>query len=252
MRVRRNSSPSRRQPRTRGWNVVHRHDTYASPLRSATSVQTLSRALSRSRASPASGHERTDRRDGATQSHRLRRSYRIWRTISGMILLPCYRWHRRGCRPRRPSPYPAFTPHVEADRRIPDRHLRVQFHGRASSLHETFAQAGLSPVVALTARDADVHQDLREAWIRRGHRCQHGIRGTRGCRISSRSTRRTCSLCKQRGSDSVRDRFCGVTCTTSCMSSPLTSPKPRWIAPCGRRSSEPWIGCLATSGLPIL
>ena len=73
----------------------------------------------------------------------------------GVVKLPAYRWHRCLVVPR--------THPLATDKRItlktlaayPIIHYVFSFSG-PSSLHQTFAAAGLEPNIALTARDADV------------------------------------------------------------------------------------------------
>ena len=74
-----------------------------------------------------------------------------------LTLLPCYRWHRTVIVPR-------DHPLVRADKltlrtlaAYPLITYTFSFTG-ASSLHDTFARAGLAPNVAITAHDADVIQ----------------------------------------------------------------------------------------------
>jgi LysR family transcriptional regulator, cys regulon transcriptional activator len=73
----------------------------------------------------------------------------------GVVKLPAYRWHRCLVVPR--------THPLASEKRItlktlaeyPIIHYVFSFSG-PSSLHQTFAAAGLEPNIALTARDADV------------------------------------------------------------------------------------------------
>ncbi len=75
--------------------------------------------------------------------------------FGGYALLPCYRWHRRVVVPRK---HPLDGVRKLALRQLAEFPIVTyvfSFTG-PSSLHETFARAGLRANVALTARDADV------------------------------------------------------------------------------------------------
>lgn len=71
------------------------------------------------------------------------------------VLLPWYRWRRRIVVPRDHPLADVRQPALEQLAEYPIVTYVFSFAG-PSSLHETFAQAGLRPNVALTARDADV------------------------------------------------------------------------------------------------
>lgn len=75
--------------------------------------------------------------------------------FSNLVLLPCYRWHRRVVVPQgHPlAREPELT--LEALGKFPIVTYVFSFTGPASLL-QIFAQAGITPNVALTARDADV------------------------------------------------------------------------------------------------
>ncbi len=72
-----------------------------------------------------------------------------------LALLPCYQWHRRIIVPR---DHPLATVRKPALRQLAEFPIVTYVFSFAgsSSLHETFAKAGLRANVALTARDADV------------------------------------------------------------------------------------------------
>jgi LysR family transcriptional regulator, cys regulon transcriptional activator len=71
------------------------------------------------------------------------------------VLLPCYRWQRRIVVPRDHPLARVRAPTVEQLAAHPLVTYVFSFTG-PSSLYETFARAGLSPRIALTARDSDV------------------------------------------------------------------------------------------------
>ena len=71
------------------------------------------------------------------------------------VLLPCYRWHRRIIVPRDHPLATLSKPSLEELAAHPIVTYVFSFTG-PSSLHDAFAKAGLTPNVALTARDADV------------------------------------------------------------------------------------------------
>jgi LysR family transcriptional regulator, cys regulon transcriptional activator len=71
------------------------------------------------------------------------------------VLLPCYRWHRRVIVPRRHPLADVDAPALEQLATYPLVTYVFSFSG-PSSLYETFANAGLSPRISLTARDSDV------------------------------------------------------------------------------------------------
>src|ERR1700728_3418464 len=74
-----------------------------------------------------------------------------------LTLLPCYRWHRAGIVPKDHHLAAAGKLSLRAVAAYPLITYTFSFTG-PSSLHETFARAGLTPNVAITARDADVIQ----------------------------------------------------------------------------------------------
>ena len=74
-----------------------------------------------------------------------------------LTLLPCYRWHRAGVVPRDHALARADKLTLRALAAYPLITYTFGFTG-PSSLHETFAHAGLTPNVAITAHDADVIQ----------------------------------------------------------------------------------------------
>jgi LysR family cys regulon transcriptional activator len=82
----------------------------------------------------------------ATGSHEL---------FPGFVLLPCYRWFRRLVVPSSHPLAQIVSPSIEHLASFPIVTYVFSFSG-PSSLHETFAKAGLRPDIALTARDADV------------------------------------------------------------------------------------------------
>jgi LysR family cys regulon transcriptional activator len=75
----------------------------------------------------------------------------------GIVMLPCYRWHRCVVVPRGHAlaADPPLT--LEKIARFPIVTYVFSLKG-SSSLREIFARAGLDPQIALTARDADVIQ----------------------------------------------------------------------------------------------
>jgi LysR family transcriptional regulator, cys regulon transcriptional activator len=72
-----------------------------------------------------------------------------------LTLLPCYRWHRMVIVPRDHPLAAGGRLTLKALAAYPLITYTFSFTG-PSSLHETFARAGLTPNVAITARDADV------------------------------------------------------------------------------------------------
>jgi LysR family transcriptional regulator, cys regulon transcriptional activator len=74
-----------------------------------------------------------------------------------LTLLPCYRWYRTVIVPRGHALATAGRLSLKALSAYPLITYTFSFTG-PSSLHETFAKAGLTPNVAITARDADVIQ----------------------------------------------------------------------------------------------
>ncbi|HVW67487.1 MAG TPA: HTH-type transcriptional regulator CysB [Steroidobacteraceae bacterium] len=71
------------------------------------------------------------------------------------VLLPCYRWHRRIIVPPDHPLAEVSKPSLEELANFPIVTYVFSFTG-PSSLNDAFAKAGLTPNVALTARDADV------------------------------------------------------------------------------------------------
>ena len=82
----------------------------------------------------------------ATGSHELFRKY---------VLLPCYQWNRRIIVPAGHPLAQVERPTLADVAAYPIVTYVFSFNGR-SSLHQAFANAGLTANVALTARDADV------------------------------------------------------------------------------------------------
>ena len=74
-----------------------------------------------------------------------------------LTLLPCYRWHRTVIVPHHHPLASAGRLTFKALAAYPLVTYTFSFTG-PSSLHEAFAKAGLTPNVAITARDADVIQ----------------------------------------------------------------------------------------------
>ena len=74
-----------------------------------------------------------------------------------LTLLPCYRWHRTVIVPHNHPLASAGRLTFKALAAYPLVTYTFSFTG-PSSLHEAFAKAGLTPNVAITARDADVIQ----------------------------------------------------------------------------------------------
>ncbi|HYM44319.1 MAG TPA: HTH-type transcriptional regulator CysB [Steroidobacteraceae bacterium] len=74
-----------------------------------------------------------------------------------LTLLPCYRWHRTVIVPRGHALAGAGRLSLRALAAYPLISYTFSFTG-PSSLHEAFARVGLTPNVAITARDADVIQ----------------------------------------------------------------------------------------------
>lgn len=82
----------------------------------------------------------------ATGSHDLFRKY---------VLLPCYQWHRHIVVPANHPLAAVKKPTLKQLAQFPIVTYVFSFTG-PSSLHDLFAKSGLTPNVALTARDADV------------------------------------------------------------------------------------------------
>jgi LysR family cys regulon transcriptional activator len=74
-----------------------------------------------------------------------------------LTLMPCYRWHRTVIVPRNHPLVSAGKLSFRVLAAYPLVTYTFSFTG-PSSLHEAFAKAGLTPNVAITARDADVIQ----------------------------------------------------------------------------------------------
>ena len=72
-----------------------------------------------------------------------------------LTLLPCYRWHRTVITPRDHALSSGGRLTFKALAAYPLITYTFSFSG-PSSLHEAFARAGLTPNIAITARDADV------------------------------------------------------------------------------------------------
>lgn len=77
--------------------------------------------------------------------------------FADLTLLPCYRWHRSVIVPRGHALADGGRLSLKALAAYPLITYTFSFTG-PSSLHQAFAKAGLSPNVAITARDADVIQ----------------------------------------------------------------------------------------------
>ena len=75
--------------------------------------------------------------------------------FADLTLLPCYRWHRSVIVPRGHALADGGRLSLKALAAYPLITYTFSFTG-PSSLHEAFAKAGLTPNVAITARDADV------------------------------------------------------------------------------------------------
>jgi LysR family cys regulon transcriptional activator len=75
--------------------------------------------------------------------------------FTNLILLPCYRWHRRIVVPHNHPLAKESKVSIEQLAKYPIITYVFGFTGPAS-LQQVFARAGLTPDVALTARDADV------------------------------------------------------------------------------------------------
>jgi LysR family cys regulon transcriptional activator len=75
--------------------------------------------------------------------------------FSDYVLLPCYRWQRRIIVPKAHPLAQVRRPTLDQLAQYPLVTYVFSFTG-PSSLHEAFAGAGLSPTIALTARDSDV------------------------------------------------------------------------------------------------
>ena len=95
------------------------------------------------------------------------------RLFSELTMLPCYRWHRTVIVPARSSARrtPAASPKALAA--CPLITYTFSFTG-PSSLHQAFAKAGLTPNVAITARDSDVIETYVRLGARRRHSGAHG------------------------------------------------------------------------------
>jgi len=77
--------------------------------------------------------------------------------FADLTLLPCYRWHRSVIVPRGHALADGGRLSLKALAAYPLITYTFSFTG-PSSLHQAFAKAGLTPNVAITARDADVIQ----------------------------------------------------------------------------------------------
>ncbi|HYM29114.1 MAG TPA: HTH-type transcriptional regulator CysB [Steroidobacteraceae bacterium] len=77
--------------------------------------------------------------------------------FADLTLLPCYRWHRSVIVPRGHALAEGGRLSLKALAAYPLITYTFSFTG-PSSLHQAFAKAGLTPNVAITARDADVIQ----------------------------------------------------------------------------------------------
>jgi len=75
--------------------------------------------------------------------------------FSDLTLLPCYRWHRVIVVPRSHPLAEVVKPTIKQLGAYPLITYTFGFSG-PSSLHQAFARAGLTPDVAITARDSDV------------------------------------------------------------------------------------------------
>lgn len=75
--------------------------------------------------------------------------------FTNLVLLPCYRWHRRIVVPRNHPLAEETKPTIQMLGKYPIVTYVFGFSG-PSSLQQIFARAGVTPHVALTARDADV------------------------------------------------------------------------------------------------
>lgn len=75
--------------------------------------------------------------------------------FTNLVLLPCYRWHRRIVVPRNHPLAEETRPTLQTLGKYPIVTYVFGFTG-PSSLQQIFARAGVTPHVALTARDADV------------------------------------------------------------------------------------------------
>lgn len=75
--------------------------------------------------------------------------------FTNLVLLPCYRWHRRIVVPHGHPLAKEAKLTIEALAKYPIVTYVFGFSG-PSSLQQVFAKAGVSPDLALTARDADV------------------------------------------------------------------------------------------------
>jgi LysR family cys regulon transcriptional activator len=71
------------------------------------------------------------------------------------VLLPCYRWQRRIIVPRQHPLAQVAKPTLEQLAAYPLVTYVFSFTG-PSSLHDAFSRVGLTPTIALTARDSDV------------------------------------------------------------------------------------------------
>ncbi len=75
--------------------------------------------------------------------------------FSGMVLLPVYRWHRQVVVPKKHPLTRVARLSLEQLAAFPLVTYVFSFSGQ-SSLQQTFARQGLTPKIALTARDSDV------------------------------------------------------------------------------------------------
>ena len=164
-------------------------------------------------AEPAPGHLRADRRDGGARSHRLRDRHRLRHLFSDLTLLPCYRWHRTVIVPHDHPLASAGRLTFQALAAYPLVTYTFSFTG-PSSLHEAFAKAGLTPNVAITARDADVIQTYVRLGLGVGIVAHMAVDGRRPRPDLHRRRAPVCRRIRP-GSASAAERCCASTCTTS-------------------------------------
>ena len=128
-----------------------------------------------------------------------------------LTLLPCYHWHRTVIVPKLIR-WPTREAHLQRLGRLSAHHLHIQLRGAQSSLHEAFARAGLTPNIAITARDADVIKTYVRLGLGRGHRGAHGHRRRRirsdGDRLAHLFAAHTTWMV------SAAARCCASTCTS--------------------------------------
>ena len=159
--------------------------------------------------------------------------------FSGLVRLPCFRWHRAIVVPDGHPLGEISKPTMAELAQYPLVTYSFSFSGPAS-LVELFAEEGLTPNVALTAWDSDVIKKyVREGLASASSRTSRST--ARKTRISRCATPRTCSPCTPRGSGSGAACCCAATSTTSCRCWRRISPSARCRPPRMRTRRKKWI-----------